>query len=115
MADRATGAASAKPGKRPLLARLRGWLAGDRKAPTAPRAPPAEGASQASPAVPPLSRMTVAQWLWGDGYLMPGGPDFVLELVKPFGLTPAMSTLDLSAGLGGPARAIAQTFGTYVT
>ena len=59
--------------------------------------------------------MKVAQWLWGDGFIMPGGSDFVLELVKPFGLTPAMSMLDLSAGLGGPARAIAQASGTYVT
>jgi cyclopropane fatty-acyl-phospholipid synthase-like methyltransferase len=57
----------------------------------------------------------VTQWLWGDGYVSPGGPEFVLDLVKPFGLTPAMSTLDLSAGLGGPARTIAQAFGTYVT
>ncbi len=46
---------------------------------------------------------------------MPGDAEFILELVKPFGLTPAMSMLDLSAGLGGPARAIAQAFGTYVT
>ena len=46
---------------------------------------------------------------------MPGDEQYVLDLVKPFGLTPAMSMLDLSAGLGGPARAIAQAFGTYVT
>ncbi|MBV9523290.1 MAG: methyltransferase domain-containing protein [Alphaproteobacteria bacterium] len=59
--------------------------------------------------------MTVAQWLWGDGFVMPGDAEFVLELVKPFGLTPAMSMLDLSAGLGGSARAITQAFGTYVT
>jgi cyclopropane fatty-acyl-phospholipid synthase-like methyltransferase len=57
----------------------------------------------------------VAQWLWGDGFLSPGDADYVLEFVKPLGLSPAASVLDLSAGLGGPARVIAQAFGTYVT
>jgi SAM-dependent methyltransferase len=59
--------------------------------------------------------MKLAQWLWGTGFSSPGGDAFILELVKPFGLTPAMSMLDLSAGLGGPARAIARSFGTWVT
>jgi cyclopropane fatty-acyl-phospholipid synthase-like methyltransferase len=115
MVDRASGTAAVA--KEPLLARLLAWLGArtpkpDRKA--SEHAKPAESAADA-PVIAPLSRMTVSQWLWGDGYVSPGGPDFVLELVKPFGLTPAMSMLDLGAGLGGPARTIAQAFGTYVT
>jgi ubiquinone/menaquinone biosynthesis C-methylase UbiE len=101
------------------LARLRAWLSRAAKRPVAP-APvspsPSSKSRAASPtAVAPLDRATVAQWLWGPGYIMPGDEHYVLELVKPFGLTPAMSMLDLSAGLGGPARAIAQAYGTYVT
>jgi cyclopropane fatty-acyl-phospholipid synthase-like methyltransferase len=117
MADRARAATAV--GKKSLLVSIRAWFGGGRgrrhAAPAAgvPRARPAQPA--ASPKIAPLSRMTVAQWLWGDGFVMPGDSEYVLELVKPFGLTPAMSMLDLSAGLGGPARAIAQAFGTYVT
>jgi SAM-dependent methyltransferase len=39
----------------------------------------------------------------------------VLKLVKPFAANPAMSMLDVAAGLGGPARAISEAFGTYIT
>jgi len=65
--------------------------------------------------IPPIDRLTVAQWLWGAGFHAPGGADHVLGLVKPFALNPAMSMLDVAAGLGGGARAIAAGFGTYVT
>ena len=113
--DRASGTAAVA--KKPVLARLLAWLGA---AESRPRGQPSEQIGSAghavdAPVIAPLSRMTVAQWLWGDGYVAPGNADFVLDLVKPFGLTPAMSTLDLSAGLGGPARTIAQAFGTYVT
>ncbi len=115
---------AAKPqadGKQPLLARMLSWLgASSTSAQTpAPGASPVARArrseADAAPVIAPLDRMTVAQWLWGDGFIMPGDANYVLELVKPFGLSPAMSMLDLSAGLGGPARVIAQAFGTYVT
>jgi cyclopropane fatty-acyl-phospholipid synthase-like methyltransferase len=100
----------------PLLARMRAWVGWGKPAPppAAPR-PARDLTGELAPKIAPLDRMTVAQWLWGAGFTMPGGAEFVLELVKPFGLTPAMSMLDLSAGLGGPARAIAEAFGTYVT
>src|SRR5215469_13451931 len=114
MAQRA--AISAAPsGKKPLKVRLRAWLGfGDARPVAAPRPERAIAADvpEAAPETATLTRLTIAQWLWGDGFVMPGDADFVLELVKPFGLTPAMSMLDLSAGLGGPARAIAQAFGT---
>lgn len=64
---------------------------------------------------PPPDRIAIAQWLWGAGYHIPGGEEYVLNLVKPFALNPAMSMLDITAGLGGTARAIAAAFGTYVT
>jgi cyclopropane fatty-acyl-phospholipid synthase-like methyltransferase len=111
MADRATKPLAVKPP--PFLGRLRGWL-GKSAAPV-PVRQAGKPRADLEVAVPPLDRAMVAQWLWGVGYIMPGDEQYVLELVKPFGLTPAMSMLDLSAGLGGPARAIALAFGTYVT
>jgi hypothetical protein len=101
------------------FARLRAWFgrpAGQAVAPvSAPASPSGKSRAEAPVAIAPLDRATVAQWLWGPGFIMPGDEHYVLELVKPFGLTPAMSMLDLSAGLGGPARAIAEAYGTYVT
>lgn len=65
--------------------------------------------------VAPLDPLTIRQWLWGPGFVTPGDAEYVLGLVKPFAANPAMSMLDVAAGLGGPARAIAEAFGTYVT
>jgi SAM-dependent methyltransferase len=64
---------------------------------------------------PPLDAPTLAQWLWGAGFHIPGGDEYVLDLVKPFALNPATSMLYIGAGLGGGARAIATKFATYVT
>jgi SAM-dependent methyltransferase len=107
------------------LVKLRAWWNGAeprhqaRKAAARPGAARPGSARSAAPAAPkpvaPLDPLRLAQWLWGTGFSSPGGEAFILELVKPFGLTPAMSMLDLSAGIGGPARAIAKTFGTWVT
>jgi SAM-dependent methyltransferase len=63
----------------------------------------------------PLDPLTVRQWLWGPGFIIPGNADYVLGLVKPFAPNPAMSLLDVAAGLGGPARAIASEFDIYIT
>ena len=60
-------------------------------------------------------RAKAIQLIWGDGYLNPGGPDYLLSLVKPLNVNPAMSLLDLSAGLGGSTRQIATTFDVYIT
>jgi cyclopropane fatty-acyl-phospholipid synthase-like methyltransferase len=112
MADRASKPLAAR--QPPFLARLRAWFAVEAQK-SAPVARAAGSQSDLAAVVAPLDRTTVAQWLWGEGFVSPGDEHYVLEMVKPFGLTPAMSTLDLSAGLGGPARVIAKAFGTYVT
>jgi hypothetical protein len=39
---------------------------------------------------------------------------YIPEIVKPLGLNPAMSVLDLSAGLGGAARAMVTRYGAWV-
>ena len=57
----------------------------------------------------------MAERLWGKGFSTPGGVEHISYLVKPMGLNPAMSALDLSAGLGGATRTMAQQFGCWVT
>lgn len=61
------------------------------------------------------ARVDVLQRLFGPGHVSPGGAEHAIEIVKPFGLTPVHSVLDLSAGLGGPATAITQRFGVWIT
>ena len=41
----------------------------------------------------PSARIGVAEALWGEGFLFPGGAAEVLRLAKPFGLTAASSLL----------------------
>lgn len=96
-----------------LMARLRGEGGGPMPAPgehhpSAVVITTAEGAA-------PLDPLTIRQWLWGPGFIVPGNAEYALGLVKPFAPNPAMSLLDVAAGLGGPARAIASAFDIYVT
>jgi SAM-dependent methyltransferase len=61
------------------------------------------------------SRVTLVQQVWGEGFASPGGHSYILDMVKIFGLDPAMTVLDLGAGLGGAARAMCEKFGVWVT
>ncbi|CAK0775182.1 Methyltransferase family protein [Azospirillaceae bacterium] len=61
------------------------------------------------------TRIEVAEIIWGNGFVTPGGADYFPYLLKPLGLNPAMTVLDLSAGLGGSTRAMAAQFGAWVT
>ena len=57
-----------------------------------------------------LDSVTARQWLWGEGFVAPGGREHVLALAAPLRLGPGMSLLDVSAGIGGAVRALAQDF-----
>lgn len=46
----------------------------------------------------------VSEKMWGEGQLLPAGDALMEMMTKPAGLTKNMAVLDLSAGLGGPAR-----------
>lgn len=61
------------------------------------------------------SRLLLVQEVWGEGFLSPGGADYILTLVKFFGLDPALSVLDLGTGLGGAVRLMCERFGVWVT
>lgn len=63
----------------------------------------------------PIDRLALSQKIWGPGFLVPGGVDYVMTMVKLFGVNPAMSLLDLTAGLGGPSRHVSQFFDVYIT
>ncbi len=110
MAD-STELAAARPS---LLARIIARLRGEGEA-QPPAVEPQLHPHVAGTPVAPLDPLVVRQWLWGPGFHLPGNAEYVLKLVKPFAANPAMSMLDVAAGLGGPARAIAEAFGTYVT
>jgi cyclopropane fatty-acyl-phospholipid synthase-like methyltransferase len=61
------------------------------------------------------TRIRICERIWGAGFVTPGGTEHVMKLVKPFALNPKMSYLDLGAGLGGGARAVADAYGMWVT
>jgi len=61
------------------------------------------------------TRIEVVEKIWGDGFATPGGSDHIPTLVKPLGLNPAMSILDIGAGLGGSIRSMVQQYGAWTT
>lgn len=61
------------------------------------------------------TRIEVAEAIWGKGFTTPGAEDLIPDLVKPLGLNPAMSVLNLGAALGGPARSMAGKYGCWVS
>jgi ubiquinone/menaquinone biosynthesis C-methylase UbiE len=98
------------------MARLRAWWYGVEFRDLSP--PPMveeESLVETTAEEAPLDRLALLQQIWGQGFLMPGGTDQIMTLVKPFGVNPAMSLLDLSAGLGGASRHVSATFDVYIT
>lgn len=61
------------------------------------------------------TRLKLAQQVWGEGLIGPGGEEQILSMIKFFGLDPAMSVLDLGAGLGGATRCMVENFGVWVS
>ena len=99
-----------------LFHRLRVWWFGfDPRAVTIEEVPEPIVEDVPDVAEEPVDRLALAQKIWGPGFLVPGGVDYVMTMVKPFGVNPAMSLLDLTAGLGGPSRHVSQFFDVYIT
>lgn len=89
-------------------------------APVPPRAadaPPPARLSQTCAGKPMWDavRVQVAEKMWGEDFVGPGGEAAVAELIKPFGLNKEMSVLNPGAGLGGAARFMARKYGSWVT
>lgn len=60
-------------------------------------------------------RIQLLQDVWGEGHSSPGDEDDILEMIKPFGLDPSKSVLDIGSGLGGCGRVMSNAFGVWVT
>ncbi len=114
-----------------LLGIVQNWLTGGsgriaapRRAPAAPHAPRArlpvpppavlDGAAPPNLAWPG-GRIRVAETLWGEGFLAPGGQAEITHLTRPMGLSEAASLLYVGAGTGGGVRGLASASGVWVT
>ncbi|GAB2175238.1 methyltransferase domain-containing protein [Dongia sp. agr-C8] len=112
---------SAKPS---FKTRLKAWWEGydvnDLMDPSAPVPEPVLGPVEPveAPAeeIPPLEQpyIKIAQTIWGESLVGPGGAAAILTLVKPFALDPSMTVMDFGAGLGGGTRAVSEEFGVWV-
>jgi len=60
------------------------------------------------------SRLDVAESLWDEGIITPGGYDYALYVIKMLGLTDANSMLQIGGSLGGVARAWTRAYGVWV-
>jgi hypothetical protein len=60
-------------------------------------------------------RLSVAEALWGEGFILPGGAAELLRLALPLGLTAASSLLLVGVGSGGPALRLTGDLGTWVS
>ena len=60
-------------------------------------------------------RVNISQYIWGEGYCGPGGPEHIVSMSKLLALSPKMSMMCLGAGLGGPTRTLADKFGVWVS
>jgi cyclopropane fatty-acyl-phospholipid synthase-like methyltransferase len=79
------------------------------------RLPPPPVTAAAEPTLWPTCRLAVAEALWGEGFLFPGGEAETLQLANPLGLSAAASLMVIGAGGGGPPRSIARQFGSWVS
>jgi SAM-dependent methyltransferase len=115
-------AARVRGGRIPWRLRLKAWWAGyelalPEQAVRAIETQPRKHSVQAPERVLPWTdqRIGLVQELWGEGFERPGGADAVLTLLKPCGLDPRMSVVELGCGLGGGIRAVAREFSIWVT
>jgi cyclopropane fatty-acyl-phospholipid synthase-like methyltransferase len=60
-------------------------------------------------------RMRVAEEIWGEGFLTPGGEREIESLIRPLGLDSSMMIVDMGAGLGGTTRALHNLTGAWVS
>jgi SAM-dependent methyltransferase len=103
-----------------LKTRLKAWWEGydvaDLMGESAAAPEPAEPVHAPPEEIPPLEQpyIKIAQCIWGESLVGPGGPSAILTLVKPFALDPSMTVMDFGAGLGGGTRAVSEEFGVWV-
>lgn len=57
--------------------------------------------------------ITALQWMWGDGYLSPGGPQEVSEMLRGVGVK-GKHVLDIGCGLGAIDVLLVKTYGARI-
>lgn len=60
-------------------------------------------------------RIQMTQLIWGDGYCGPGGKSQIQTMSKLLAMNSEMSAIVVGAGLGGPARVMAEDYGVWIT
>lgn len=116
---------SAPPNAKPSFKlRLKAWwegydvadLMGETAPPSEPVLAPVAPAEPRLEDIPPLEQpyIKIAQAIWGESLVGPGGTSAILTLVKPFALDPSMTVMDFGSGLGGGTRAVSEEFGVWV-
>ena len=63
----------------------------------------------------PKKRLNMVEQLWGDGYITPGGEEYLKEYLPLLALTEKHSLLLLGASLGGIGRSLVEETGVWVT
>src|SRR5688572_5864043 len=61
-----------------------------------------------------VSMTEMLQIIWGEGYLSPGGPRAVREIMQGIDLT-GKRVLDIGCGIGGPDQVLVELDATHVT
>jgi SAM-dependent methyltransferase len=114
-------AAMARAGKIPWKLRLKAWWNGytirlpDLPPPAIQTDLPVHDVRAPAQVLPwDDERISLVQDVWGPGFDRPGGDADVLTLLKPIGLDPKMSVMELGAGLGGATRAVCKEFGVWI-
>lgn len=105
----------------PFTLRLKAWWKGYDVV-VRPKSPARAATAPARPVIGRLDpdmpwrthAVILSELLWGEGFSLPGGAEEALRLAKPFALDPAMTVVDLNAGLGGGVRAVVEAFGVWV-
>ena len=59
--------------------------------------------------------ININQYIWGEGFCGPGGPDYIVALSKLLALSPEMSMMHLGCAIGGASRVLADKFGVWVS
>lgn len=107
-----------------IIGKVAGLFGGSAKEQTPPPPPPPKLTSEelsvglADPdegKIWPAKRLNVAEKLWGEGYLTPGGAEQVKKLLPLLALDKKKSLLLLGAGLGGINETMVEDTGVWVT
>ncbi len=122
-APESAGQSEEASAKIPLKLRLKAWWEGydlEVRQKQSERSDEAAQGDEEEQGIKPFERwdeahLELLRTVWDGDFVTPGGNDYILQLVKPFGLNPAMSMVELGAGSGGAARLMAKDFGVWIT